>query len=158
MSRFDTSKRGRGTVFPPVSYRETENREEKGFNPREVGNAVSPVPRPLSLFEQAERQAAAALMPSTVWPSRRAYVRYMATSRPAVSMTKELRREAARDPGLEWVPEAHRYRLLRRSDGEGGEKVSEPSRKGPAAATGINANTNFPAGILPAHAHARDGT
>lgn len=55
------------------------------------------------------------LMPYEVWPSRTAYIRYMATSRPAISMRVELRREAAADPGLEYDAQHYRYRLKRSS-------------------------------------------
>lgn len=45
--------------------------------------------------------------------TRQAHLRYMATSRPAISMSRALRQAAARDPGLEWDPQSHRYRRRR---------------------------------------------
>ena len=53
-------------------------------------------------------------MPS-VRSSYRAALRYMATSRPALSLDKETRRAAAADPGLEWDPDTHRYRAVKSS-------------------------------------------
>jgi hypothetical protein len=52
-----------------------------------------------------------------VLTNARDQLRYMATSRPALSLSPELRRAAARDPGLEWHPETHRYRRVRVSKG-----------------------------------------
>lgn len=92
------------------------------------------------------------LMPFVV-TTRRAHLRYMATSRPAISMSKELRQAAGRDPGLEWDPKAFRYRRRLTSDphpspasvgrveGEGGGKVSDGHASRPAPALGIIANT-----------------
>jgi hypothetical protein len=94
-------------------------------------------------------------MPRTEgFASRRTYVRYMATSRPAIAMDRALRREAAADPGLTWDPEAHRYRRASKAapapsppKGEpaagegGGSKVFDPSLSRPAGAHGKIANT-----------------
>lgn len=51
-------------------------------------------------------------MPAVV-TSRRAHLRYMATSRPAISLDRVTRQAAAADPGLEWDADAYRYRLRR---------------------------------------------
>jgi hypothetical protein len=114
MSRFDISKRDGGRFFPPVSYRQTENREEKGFNPREVGNELSPVPRPLS--GEPSRRGPDGFFDTTSW---KGLARLLACTWPAWMLAPSIRREAARDPLLEWDPERRTYR---RRDG-GGEKV-----------------------------------
>ena len=87
--------------------------------------------------------------------TRQAHVRYMATTRPAISMSKALRQAAARDPGLEWDAQAHRYRLRRRTtpsptlangdsgEGGGGQKVKEATASRPAAQPSVRSNTHF---------------
>lgn len=73
----------------------------------------------------------------------RGLLRLLACSWPAWMLAPSIRRQAARDPLLEWDPQRRSYR---RRDGEGGGKVPDGLPSGPASATGINANTSFPAG------------
>lgn len=107
----DLPKRGRGTGEGGLLY-SARNKYGEGGREYLIGEGEEmgglPVPRPFFAGHLPF-----GLMPYEVWPSRKAYIRYMATSRPAISMRVELRREAAADPGLEWDAQHYRYRIKR---------------------------------------------
>jgi hypothetical protein len=115
-------ERGRGTVFSSISNREENNPEEsreKELIQGESETASSPVPRPFFLtqkqFERREAEAYAALAPRGKPTSARAHLRYMATSRPAIQLDREMRCAAAADPALVWDPQTFRYRRVRKA-------------------------------------------
>lgn len=111
MSRFEReseAERGRGTGKTPLSSSAEINREkEENIFLRETETALFSVPRP--------RLNPRSMMPFVV-VSEREFIRHAATARDVVCLDRATRRAAAADPGLVWVPGAHRYRRKGKGD------------------------------------------
>ncbi len=106
--------------FPlePTSLRPRDSIKSEGGE-REHDKGLIPYTVSGGVFRRGKGEFARSLprgiMPASAPISVTAHLRYFATSRPAIQLSREQRQAAAADPTLEWDASIHGYRRKRRT-------------------------------------------